>query len=151
MNKDYSRIFANWKNIKETDIILICWLIWYFAHKQIFNYYLYSINRLCNKIDKFAIWGLKIDFHLITIIAPTIFIYCFSKLHIVSLFLFSKFSATLAITWKVENIFVFLNDCLKLNLSNKKTANLLTKILWQELCERWKTLNENQPKFSLTS
>ena len=65
---------------------------------------------------------------------------CYCKLHIVSLLVFSKFSTTLAIAWKVENIFFFLNDCLKLNQSNKKVANLLTKILQQELCDCWKNL-----------
>ena len=139
MNKDYRRIFANWKNSKETGIILNRWLIWYFAPKQIFIYYLYSISRFCNKIQKFIMLGLKIDFHLVTFIAPTIFIIHFSKLHIICLLVFSEFSATLAIAWKVENIIFFLNDCLKLNQSNKKNANLLTKILRQELRERWLT------------
>ena len=70
-----------------------------FSPKQIFIYYLYSINRFCNKTHKFTMLGLKIDFHLSTFIAPTIFIIHFSKLHIVSLSVFSKFSATLAIAW----------------------------------------------------
>ena len=89
--------------------------------------------------------GLKIDFNLSTFIAHTIFIIHFSKLHIVSLLVFL---ATLTVAWKVENIFFFLNNCLKLNQSNKKIANLLTNILGQELCEHWKTLNENQPKLN---
>ena len=89
MNKDYIRLFANWKNSKETGIILNRWLIWYFAPKKILVYYLYSINRFCYKIHKYIILGLKIDFHLITFIAPTIFVIHFSKLHIVSLVVFS--------------------------------------------------------------
>ena len=139
MNKDYRRIFPNWKKIKETGIILNCWLIWYFAPKQIFIYYLYSINRFCNKTHKFTMLGLKIDFHLSTFIAHTIFIIHFSKLHIVSLLVFLT---TLTFAWKVENIFFFLNSCLKLNQSNNKIANLLTNILgivWTLKHLEWKS------------
>ena len=50
-----------------------------FSPKQIFIYYLYSINRFCNKTHKFTMLDLKIDFHLSTFIAPTIFIIHFSK------------------------------------------------------------------------
>ena len=114
----------NWHHLKLLAYLIFC------SQANIYLLSFLKKNRFSNKIHKFTMLGLKIDFNLSTFIAHTLFIIHFSKLHIVSLLVFL---ATLTVAWKVENIFFFLNDCLKLNQSNKK-LQISWQISWGKNC-----------------